>query len=149
MRPVKQYCGLLLLFCVVFGAGYLTPRQESNGFSSPAGRSAFIVGSVNILAPEKLGPYRERATALAKKSGYHVIGSGVVGENAELLEGEWPEGRLVFVEEFASMADLHAFTNAPEMEEIKKLREGLVEVDYMIAINAGENVVKGMEMKKK
>ena len=67
-----------------------------------------------------------------------VLAAGDSGSSVRVLEGDWPfEGRLI-VEKFASMDALLSFWNSPEYQAAKKLREGHIEANFIIAVEPEE-----------
>jgi uncharacterized protein (DUF1330 family) len=49
---------------------------------------AFMIASVNVVEPDKMGPYMEAAGPLFAATGIKAIAMGVAGSNIQLLEGE-------------------------------------------------------------
>ena len=54
------------------------------------------------------------------------------GPGAELLEGEFGDGAGVVVSKWPDRAAAKAFWNSPEYAEVKKLREGLADVQVLL-----------------
>lgn len=54
------------------------------------------------------------------------------GPGAELLEGDFGDGAGVVVSKWPDRAAAKAFWNSPEYAEVKKLREGLADVQVIL-----------------
>lgn len=54
------------------------------------------------------------------------------GPGAELLEGDFGDGAGVVVSKWPDRAAAKAFWNSPEYAEVKKLREGLADVQVLL-----------------
>lgn len=51
---------------------------------------------------------------------------------AELLEGDWGDGASVVISEWPDKAAARAFWNSAEYAEVKKLREGIADVQLLL-----------------
>ena len=51
-----------------------------------------------------------------------------------VLEGEWPYDEGILIEKFTSMAALRAFWYSDGYQEAKKLREGALKVNFIVAV---------------
>lgn len=99
-------------------------------------KPAFLITSVNVLEPDKMGPYVEAAVPLFAAAGVEEIAFGSVGSSARLLEGEWPyEGALILYK-CGSMEALLRFWDSPEYREARNLREGIAEANFTVAFEA-------------
>ena len=67
-----------------------------------------------------------------------VIAMGVAGSSVELLEGNWPHEGALQLYKCPSMDALLTFWNSPEYQEAIKLREGVVETNFTVAIESTE-----------
>jgi len=73
--------------------------------------------------------YGPAAGALVAKFGgeYLIRGPGV-----ELLEGDFGDGASVVISKWADREAAKAFWDSPEYAEVKKLREGLADVQVLL-----------------
>jgi uncharacterized protein (DUF1330 family) len=100
--------------------------------------SAYMIASVNVVEPDKMGPYLEAAGPLFAAAGIEVIALGVAGSSVQLLEGEWPHKGSLMLYKCQSMDVLLNFWNSPEYQAAIKLRDGIVESDFTVAIESTE-----------
>ncbi len=99
-------------------------------------KPAYVIVSGEWLEPDKLGPYSEASRPLSAKAGQELVAAGTTGSTIQVLEGEWPHKGNVLLEKFDSMDPLMRFWNSPEYQEAKKLREGFIKSNFIIAIEA-------------
>ena len=130
MKTNPRYVVSLL---VVFLLGYAAASWQANAQSAPP---AYMIVSAEFLEPDKLGPYEEKAVPLAKQAGMVVVAQGASGSTVEVLEGDWPYKGAVVIEKYDSMDALLSFWNSPGYQEAKKLREGHVQTNFIIAVEA-------------
>lgn len=127
---------LMLVSSVSVLVGFLAGQSRSNGAlaQTPAPKPAFLIASSRAIQPDKMGPYRQAAGPLAMKAGLEILGSG--NPALHVLEGKWPyEGATTLtVEKYRSMDDLMAFWNSEGYQNAKKLRAGLSEVHFIVAV---------------
>ena len=71
----------------------------------------------------------------AQKAGLEFLAVGNSDEGIQVLEGTWPFNGLVVIEKYDSMDALLKFWNSPEYRKAKKTREGLMDVNFIIAID--------------
>jgi uncharacterized protein (DUF1330 family) len=119
----------------------LPAPAQSSGASDQADKDiqkekpAYMISCGNVVAPEKMPAYLEASGPLFKAAGSEEIAFGKLSDgNIHLLEGEWPYKGLVMIIKFPSMNVLLKFWNSPEYQEAIKLREGVVEPNFTIAI---------------
>lgn len=95
-------------------------------------RPAYLISSVRVLQPEKLGPFRESATPLRAKAGVEPLaGSRAI----HVLEGTWNhEGGTLVIERYPSMEALLALWNSPEFQAARALSHGAVDVNFVVAM---------------
>jgi uncharacterized protein (DUF1330 family) len=133
---VRYTFGLVAAFCL----GYAwTPRhdQVAHAQATPE-KAAYLIASTKVLKPDQMGPYGQAAGPLAKQAGMQVLGRGQAGSTVTVLEGTYPyEGGLV-VERFRSMKALTDFWNSPGYQAAKKLREGAMQTNFIVAIEGVE-----------
>jgi len=58
----------------------------------------------------------------------------VAGNSVQVLEGEWPYKGALMIYKCSSMDALLTFRNSREYQEAIKLREGIVEANFTVAI---------------
>ena len=87
---------------------------------------AYMITQIAITRREGWSLYRDAVGPLAQRFGglYRVAGAAKV----QVLEGSH-DGRSLVVFEFPSIEAIQSFWNSAEYAEVKKLREGLAELD--------------------
>ena len=86
---------------------------------------AYLIVQIKITREEGGPEYRKQVAELfAKHGGRYLVRGGEV----EVLEGSY-NGRRIVVFEFPSMEVIRSVWNSPEYARVKKLREGLGELD--------------------
>ena len=55
-------------------------------------------------------------------------------EKIEVMEGSWNFSGVLVIEKLPSMAALKRFWNSEEYQEVKKLRAGITETNFFVAI---------------
>ena len=93
-------------------------------------KPVYLVVSAEVRNEEALEPYRQQAVPLAEAAGLEILGSGEI----ELIEGDWDHFPALTLEKFDSKAALHKFWYSPEYQQAKKLREGHLDVQFIVAI---------------
>ena len=93
-------------------------------------KPVYLVVSAEVRNEEALEPYRQQAVPLAEAAGLEILGSGEI----ELMEGDWDHFPALTLEKFDSKAALHEFWYSPEYQQAKKLREGHLDVQFIVAI---------------
>lgn len=96
-------------------------------------KPAYLISSLRLLQPERLGPFRQAAAPLTAKAGAEPLGAG--NPSLHVLEGAWNhEGSILVIERYPSMEGLLAMWNSPDFQAAKKLTAGLVDVNFTVAI---------------
>jgi uncharacterized protein (DUF1330 family) len=90
---------------------------------------AYLVFRSEFPDPEKLKPYGRAVVPVVERFGGRFI---VTANQPETIEGR-PDPRRLVIIEFPSLAAAQAFWTSPEYAEVKKLREGIGEVQAVIA----------------
>ena len=86
---------------------------------------AYMIVQIKITRQDGWEPYRAEVSKLfAEHGGRYLVRGGEV----EVLEGSH-DGRRIIVFEFPSMEVIRSVWNSPEYARVKKLREGLGELD--------------------
>jgi uncharacterized protein (DUF1330 family) len=96
-------------------------------------KPAYMLASVNVVKPDEMGPYMQKCGPMFEAAGIEVVALGV-GSGLQLLEGEWPYEGSLMLYKCGSMDSLLQFWNSPEYQEAIKLREGIVESNFTVAI---------------
>ena len=93
-------------------------------------KPVYLVVSAEVRSEEALEPYRQQAVPLAEAAGLEILGSGEI----ELMEGDWDHFPALTLEKFDSKAALHKFWYSQEYQQAKKLREGHLDVQFIVAL---------------
>ena len=93
-------------------------------------KPAYLVVSAEVRNEEALEPYRVQALPLAEAAGLEILGSGEI----EVMEGSWEHFPALTLEKFDSKAALNKFWHSPEYQEAKILREGHLDVQFIVAV---------------
>jgi uncharacterized protein (DUF1330 family) len=103
--------------------------------SEPAApKPAYLISSVRLLQPEKLGPFRLAAAPLTAAAGAEPLAGAPA---LHVLDGKWDhEGSIVVIERYPSMERLLALWNSTEFQAARTLTDGLVDVDFVVAVEA-------------
>lgn len=132
MKQLTYVLGLALCF----SAGWLASGRVGVAIAADTElqRPAYMIISVNEIHPEKMGPYRAAVRPLIQKVG----GTKLLGLSQEadikVLEGEFDLPGILLIEEFESMQALESYWYSDEHQEAKKLRDGIVEPNFFVAI---------------
>lgn len=123
-----------------FALGYIVaPRQQTVAHAqAKPDKAAYLLASTKVLKQEPMAAYGKAAGPLALQAGLQVLARGQAGSTIHVLEGKWPyEGGLV-VEKFRSMKALTDFWHSPGYQQAKKLREGAMQTNFIVAVEAVE-----------
>lgn len=90
----------------------------------------YLVVNAEVRNDEALEPYRQQAVPLAEAAGLEILGSGEIA----LMEGDWNHFPNLTLEKFDSKAALHKFWYSPEYQQAKKLREGHLDIQFIVAV---------------
>jgi uncharacterized protein (DUF1330 family) len=133
-RTLRYSIGVVAAFVL----GYVSaPRQDTMAHAQvKPEKAAYLIASTHVLKPDQMSAYGQAAGPLAKEAGLQVLARGQAGSTIQILEGTWPyEGGLV-VERFRSMRALLDFWHSPGYQKAKKLREGAMKVNFIVAVDA-------------
>ncbi|MFT6402211.1 MAG: hypothetical protein ACJA2D_001528 [Pseudohongiellaceae bacterium] len=97
-----------------------------------ATKPAYIIVSSQRIPGADYGPYSAAAGPLARDAGLQMIAST---KEPVVLEGNWPY-KNVTLEVYPSMEELKAFWYSDAYQAAKELREGLSEMNFIIAVEA-------------
>jgi len=95
-------------------------------------RPAYLLASWDVLHPEKLKPFGDAIAPLVRKVGMEFL----AGSKPEVLEGSWPYKGVLILERYDSMQALLNFWRSPENRAAQKLREGPVDSEFIVAVEA-------------
>ena len=91
---------------------------------------AYMIVTAAIHDREKfVSGYGAAAAALIPQFGGQYL---LRGPGAECLEGEWGDGPSMVISKWPDREAAKAFWNSPEYAEVKKLREGLADVQVLL-----------------
>ena len=91
---------------------------------------AYMIVTAAIHDREKfVSGYGAAAAALIPQFGGQYL---LRGPGAECLEGEWGDGASMVISKWPDREAAKAFWNSPEYAEVKKLREGLADVQVLL-----------------
>lgn len=134
---VHPRLGQALLLLTVFAAGALFGSMATaETAAEPAPQATppgFIIGVTRATSsdPNALGPYQRAAGPLATAAGLSYVART---PEVHVLEGDFPFEGTVMIEQFTSLQSILDFWYSDGYQEAKKLREGLVDVDFLIAV---------------
>ena len=112
--------------------GSVATAETSAAAAPQVAAPAFLIAVSAVPEPGVLAAYSEAAGPLAQQAGIETIASTT---DVHVLEGEWPfEGRRVLLDSFTSIDALRDFWYSAEYQEAKKLREGLLDIDFIVAV---------------
>ena len=133
-RPQRRILPVVML-AIGLTLGLLWPSAAQEQSSPPAAEPlAYVLVSGRVIDDTGLEAYGEAAGPLAQAAGINVL-ARAESANVQVMEGEWPytEG-FVAIETFRSMEEFTAFWNSPGYQEAIGLREGKVELDFVVAL---------------
>jgi uncharacterized protein (DUF1330 family) len=110
--------------------------DKQMGTNTGTEKSAYMIASVDVVEPDKMGPYMAAAGPLFAEAGVEAIALGVVGSSVQLLEGEWPYKGSLMLYKCSSMDALLEFWNSTEYQEAMKLREGIARTNFTVAVES-------------
>jgi uncharacterized protein (DUF1330 family) len=94
---------------------------------------AYLVVSSKVTNPAAMGAYGAAAGPLAVAAGIEVV-AGRPDPAVTVFEGEWPYEEGILIEKFRSMDALKDFWYSEEYQAAKKLREGALDVNFIVAV---------------
>ncbi|MBM0108897.1 DUF1330 domain-containing protein [Steroidobacter sp. S1-65] len=128
--------GLGLALSFVLGmassAHYASARDKQP--EAPHEKPAYLIASWKTIHPEQIESIRAAIDPLARRAGYELLSASA----PELLEGSWPYDGNIIVQRYRSMDALRTFWFSPEHQLAKKTREGHIESQFVIAVEAYE-----------
>lgn len=130
-RSLKTCLGIGCAVMSAFAIGFVTAR--STDAAEENAPPAYIVVSAKVVDQAALGPYGEAAGPLAQAAGIEILARRTPPEML-VLEGEWPYEEGITIERFRSMKALKDFWYSEGYQEAKKLREGVVKINFIVAL---------------
>ena len=127
----------LLTLAAGFALGTLMPSFAREAAETPSDAEApvaYVLVSGRVIDETGLEAYGEAAGPLAEAAGINVVARAQTTADIQVMEGAWPHDGFLAIETFRSMEDLDAFWNSPGYQEAIKLREGKVELDFVVAV---------------
>lgn len=124
----------------VFGLGYAAAELQDNPAQAAAlagEKAAYLVVSSQVIDPEPLAAYAEAAGPGAAAAGVEILAQADADE-LEVLEGAWPHPGGVTIERFTSMQALLDFWHSDEYQAAIGLREGAIDIEFIVALEANE-----------
>ena len=129
VKLVKECCMESIPIVISLGVG-IALGIVIHIFMIKRRKPIYLVVSSEVRNDEALEPYRQQAVPLAEAAGLEILGSGEI----ELMEGDWDHFPALTLEKFESKAALHKFWYSPEYQQAKKLREGHLDVQFIVAV---------------
>jgi uncharacterized protein (DUF1330 family) len=97
---------------------------------------AYMIITAQLHDREKfIAGYGKAAAALVTRYGGRYVLRG--GAAATLLEGSWGNGAAVLISEWPDLDTLQRFWNSEDYREVKRLREGLADVQVLAVESRG------------
>ncbi|HRC62990.1 MAG TPA: DUF1330 domain-containing protein [Dehalococcoidia bacterium] len=81
--------------------------------------AVYVMGTVEVIDPERFAPYMEKTPEIIARHGGEVID---IVEAYEVLEGAWPAGAVTAIVRFPDDATARAFWADPDNVAMKDLR---------------------------
>ena len=140
-KTLSYVGGLVLAFAlgaVTFGGGHPVPPAVATAApaevdGAAAVRPAYLIAAGRVLHPEQMQPYYAAAVPLAKAAGFEMVAFAPC-DSAVVLEGDWACSGFVALERYRSRQALLEFYNSAGYQAAKQLREGHMQVDFLIAV---------------
>lgn len=121
-----EYMPIIIALGAGFLAGYFV-RKLAASKQTPA----YLIVRTGEVNAEALETYREQAVPLTRAAGLEILASG----EAELMEGTWEHHHpMITIERFESMTALKSFWHSEAYQKAKQLREGHVDVAFIVAL---------------
>jgi len=89
---------------------------------------AYMIVQATVNKPEQFAEYAERTPEVVGQYGGRYL---VMSRDVDKLEGDW-DYQSVVISEWPSMDAAREFWNSSEYAELKKVREGTVEVSVLL-----------------
>jgi len=128
---MKKYLQLLTVLCLGIIVGGIGAKVQGQ---SEEVKPVFLVISADLKADADaaaMAAYGEAAGPLARQAGNTTLAKGV----PKVLEGQWPSESII-IKQYDSMAALLKFWDSDGYQKAKKHREGQLDVNFIVAIEA-------------
>ena len=89
---------------------------------------AYMIVQATVTKPEQFAEYAERTPGVVEQYGGRYL---ALGRDIDKLEGDWDYQSLV-ISEWPSMDAARAFWRSSEYAELRKVREGTVDVSVLL-----------------
>jgi uncharacterized protein (DUF1330 family) len=134
---MKSFVKYVVLTGIAMAFGYALGIHQPT-VSAAKEPYAYMVVSTKLLTDRsELAAYSEKARPLARAAGIEVL-AGRPDRTVTVFEGEWPYEEGILIERFDSMKALKEFWYSDGYQEAKKLREGIVKTNFIVAVNGVE-----------
>jgi uncharacterized protein (DUF1330 family) len=131
MQRFVSASALVLLGIVI---GVFTTNSVAEISSDESTGYLIVVGKT--VDADGLGPYIEAAGSAISNAGLHRLARSRQIGRSQVLEGSWPYEGFVAIEQFESWERLSSYWSSDEFQKIKTLREGKIEIDFVVAVEA-------------
>lgn len=128
MNVALYWAGVIACFVLGLAAGIGYAKHETPNERT----AAYLIASWEVLQADRLQPFSEAVVPLAEKAGFKMLAASP----PQILEGRWPQRSNVIVQKYNSMDELFTFWHSAEHAEVKKLREGIIDSHFVIAVEA-------------
>jgi len=133
-RPGLWKAALVLggVITLSFAAGFAAANSSGEEEVLPA----YVVMSVKAITNdrEKLRAYGEAVWPLAQAAGIESLAIKTDLSEMTLIEGEWPFQDGILIERYESMQAFNDYWNSDGYQNAKKLAEGLIRVNFIVAV---------------
>lgn len=126
---MKKIASYLIIFIIGIGFG---SSISLVGAAEEAVKPAYLIVSSDRKPDSDYGPYSAAAGPLAQEAGMQMVARG---KEPLVLEGNWPY-KTITLETYPSMEAVKEFWYSDDYQEAKKLREGLSNVNFILAIES-------------
>ena len=134
---MKSWIKYSLLVGAAMGIGYALGTHQSTVTAAKEPYAYMVVSTKLLTDRSELAAYSEKAGPLARAAGIEVL-AGRPDRTVTVLEGEWPYEEGILIERFTSMKALKEFWYSDGDQEAKKLRDGIVKANFIVAVNGVE-----------
>ena len=136
-KQVLYSIGLSAFFGLGFGVAQLQD-SVAHARALPGEKAAYLIASTRVIQADGLEAYGQAAGPGARRAGMQMVARAQSGDSLQLLEGNWSYEGSLAIERFDSMDALLNFWHSPDYQAAKKLRDGKVHVNFIVALEAVE-----------
>ena len=123
---------LLLLSGIVIGMFV----DDTFGAAPTDDQPGFLIVVGKTVDAEGLDAYVAAAGGAISNAGLHRVARSARVGATRVLEGSWPYEGFVAIEQFESWERLSSYWHSDEFQQIKKLREGKIDIEFVVAVEA-------------